>query len=141
MLNELEQLRRSLKANGIQTTAWHPSISTTIPSASPEHAGRVLPSLDAMLAFYCGPETRVPNRMRIALLWATMFHDMGKLQDDNQVILSGETGESLPYMHESAGALHCWEHGQTAAAFAIHSHQHTQPLYPDCFVAKAGGRH
>src|SRR5579875_2995945 len=26
MLNELEQLRRSLKENGIETKAWHPSI-------------------------------------------------------------------------------------------------------------------
>ena len=83
---------------------------------------RALPALDAMLPFYCGQKARVPDRLRTALLWAMTFHDLGKLADDNQSVLRGITGDALPYPHESAGALHCLEHGQTAAAFAIHGH-------------------
>ena len=89
---------------------------------------RALPSLDAMLRAYRGPEALLPDRLRTALLWATTFHDLGKLADENQEVLRGETGEALPYLHESAGALHCLEnYSQTAAAFAIHSHHQGLP--------------
>lgn len=89
---------------------------------------RALPSLDAMLSAYRGPEALLPDRLRTALLWATTFHDFGKLADENQEVLRGETGEALPYLHESAGALHCLQtHSQTAAAFAIHSHHQGLP--------------
>ena len=84
--------------------------------------GRALPALESMLACYCGSERLVPERLRAALLWAGTFHDLGKLNDENQNVLCSHTSEPLPYIHESAGALHCLECGQTAAAFAIHSH-------------------
>ena len=83
---------------------------------------RALPELEAMLPFYCGKRARVPDRLRTALSWALRFHDLGKLADENQAVLRGVLGDALPYPHESAGALHCLEHEQTAAAFAIHSH-------------------
>lgn len=83
---------------------------------------RALPELESMLASYCGPENHLPDRLRTALLWSGTFHDLGKLQDENQTVLRSDSGEALPYIHESAGALYCLEHGQTAAAFAIHSH-------------------
>lgn len=83
---------------------------------------RALPALEAMLPFYCGLQAQIPDRLRTALLWAMEFHDLGKLADENQAVLRGITGDALPYLHESAGALHCLEHEQRAAAFAIHSH-------------------
>jgi CRISPR-associated endonuclease/helicase Cas3 len=83
---------------------------------------RALPALESLLTSYCGSQQQLPERLRTALLWSTTFHDLGKLADENQDVLCGETGEALPYPHESAGALHCLERGQTAAAFAIHSH-------------------
>jgi CRISPR-associated endonuclease/helicase Cas3 len=83
---------------------------------------RALPALESLLTCYCGSQQQLPDRLRTALLWSTTFHDLGKLAEENQNVLCGETGEALPYRHESAGALYCLEQGQTAAAFAIHSH-------------------
>jgi CRISPR-associated endonuclease/helicase Cas3 len=93
---------------------------------------RALPSLESMLSEYRGPEVQLPDRLRTALLWSMTFHDLGKLADENQEVLRGETGQALPYLHESAGALYCLErHSQTAAAFAIHSHHQGLPNAAD----------
>ncbi len=54
--------------------------------------------------------------------WSSTFHDLGKLEEGNQGILQGQERTPLSYPHESAGALHCLEQGQRAAAWLIHSH-------------------
>jgi CRISPR-associated endonuclease/helicase Cas3 len=49
---------------------------------------------------------------------ATEFHDMGKLDDDNQQVLAAPTGEPLPRDHVDAGVKHLFGLGTHAASFA-----------------------
>jgi len=53
------------------------------------------------------------------------YHDLGKLEDENQLVLSGEkTAKTLPYRHWDAGAAHYLSerHICMIAAIAVSSH-------------------
>jgi len=65
-----------------------------------------------------GPDTKLLSAAR----WASVFHDLGKLTQENQTILHGTSGERLPIPHEDAGAAHCILNKQNAAAWVIAQH-------------------
>ena len=65
-----------------------------------------------------GPDAKLLSAAR----WASVFHDLGKLTQENQTILQGTSGERLPIPHEDAGAAHCILNKQNAAAWVIAQH-------------------
>jgi CRISPR-associated endonuclease/helicase Cas3 len=67
-------------------------------------------------------EKQSGQKLQIAGAWASTFHDLGKLEGENQAVLKSDEHAPLPYPHEAAGALHCLQQGQRAAAWIIHSH-------------------
>ena len=61
-------------------------------------------------------------KLLAAIQWASAFHDLGKLAPENQRVLQGAGGERLPFPHEDAGAAHCINRKQQAAAWVIAQH-------------------
>lgn len=64
---------------------------------------------------------------------ATEFHDMGKLDDDNQRVLAAPTGKPLPCEHVDAGVKHLFGLGSHTASFAgmlAYSHHRGLPNVP-----------
>lgn len=64
---------------------------------------------------------------------ATEFHDMGKLDDDNQQVLAAPTGKPLPCEHVDAGVKHLFSLGSHTASFAgmlAYSHHRGLPNVP-----------
>lgn len=49
---------------------------------------------------------------------ATEFHDMGKLDDDNQAVLASPTGNPLPRDHVDAGVRHLFRLGTPTSSYA-----------------------
>lgn len=65
---------------------------------------------------------------------ATEFHDLGKLDDDNQVVLASPTGKPLPREHVDAGTKHLFGLGTPTARFAgmlAYSHHRGLPDIPE----------
>jgi len=96
----------------------------SIPAQSyPEHIANVSRcAYEAMVEAQAyrseGPDAKLLSATR----WASVFHDLGKLTQENQTILQGTSGESLPIPHEDAGAAHCIMSKQSAAAWVIAQH-------------------
>lgn len=68
----------------------------------------------------------------------TEFHDLGKLDDDNQAVLASPTGKSLPREHVDAGVKHLFGLGTPTACYAgMLAYSHHRGL-PD--VAEQKGR-
>lgn len=65
-----------------------------------------------------GPDAK----LLAAVQWAATFHDLGKLESENQRVLRGSDGERLPVPHEDAGTAHCIKGRQQAAAWVIAQH-------------------
>jgi CRISPR-associated endonuclease/helicase Cas3 len=64
----------------------------------------------------------------------TEFHDLGKLDDDNQAVLASPTGKALPREHVDAGVKHLFGLGTDAARFAgvlAYSHHRGLPDLPE----------
>ena len=73
------------------------------------------------LAYYSDPH--VASRKMATIKAAAEYHDLGKLDDLNQVILSGEqTAPHLPINHKDAGTAFCLANGAAAAAYLIYCH-------------------
>lgn len=71
---------------------------------------------------------------------ATEFHDMGKLDDDNQQVLAAPTGKPLPCDHVDAGVKHLFSLGTNAASYAgMLAYSHHRGL-PDLERQKARPR-
>lgn len=65
---------------------------------------------------------------------ATEFHDLGKLDDDNQAVLASPTGKPLPREHVDAGTKHLFGLGTPTARFAgmlAYSHHRGLPDVPE----------
>lgn len=95
-----------------------------IPAQSyPEHIANVLRCADeAMIRAQAyrlgGPDAK----LLAAIRWAGAFHDLGKLVPENQAVLKAYDGGKLLVPHEDAGAAHCINQGQQAAAWVIAQH-------------------
>lgn len=64
----------------------------------------------------------------------TEFHDLGKLDDDNQAVLASPTGKALPRDHVDSGVKHLFGLGSDAARFAgvlAYSHHRGLPDLPE----------
>lgn len=70
---------------------------------------------------------------------ATEFHDMGKLDDDNQAVLASPTGKPLPREHVDAGTRYLFGLGTPTACFAgMLAYSHHRGL-PDVAEQKERG--
>jgi len=54
--------------------------------------------------------------------WASTFHDLGKLETANQIVLGTKERGSLPVNHVDAGVAHLSAIRQTEAAIAVYAH-------------------
>jgi CRISPR-associated endonuclease/helicase Cas3 len=64
----------------------------------------------------------------------TEFHDLGKLDDDNQTVLASPTGKPLPREHVDAGTKHLFGLGTETSRFAgmlAYAHHRGLPDVPD----------
>lgn len=64
----------------------------------------------------------------------TEFHDLGKLDDDNQAVLASPTGKTLPRDHVDPGVKHLFGLGSDTARFAgvlAYSHHRGLPDIPE----------
>lgn len=69
----------------------------------------------------------------------TEFHDLGKLDDDNQAVLTSPTGKALPREHVDAGTKHLFGLGTDTSRFAgMLAYAHHRGL-PDVSEQKARG--
>ena len=51
---------------------------------------------------------------------SAQYHDLGKLEDENQTVLNGEkTARVLPYHHQDAGAAHFFKHEYSSPLAAV----------------------
>ena len=81
------------------------------------YAGRFLVPLVPLLP------PAVMDALRAALLSAIEFHDLGKLDDDNQVVLRGERrSKTLPIVHSDAGVVKLLQEERVQAALLVASH-------------------
>jgi CRISPR-associated endonuclease/helicase Cas3 len=101
-----------------------------------EHVERVVRgAVDrAKLATACSPAFRAP--LVAVARWAAEFHDLGKLDSENQRILEGTGGGSLPHNHVDAGVAHLLREAGThgagvLAAMTIFSHHRGLPCLPE----------
>lgn len=54
--------------------------------------------------------------------WASSYHDLGKLHDENQEVLRSAQRTPLPFNHVDAGAAYLCSVQQIEAAIAVYSH-------------------
>lgn len=98
-----------------------------------EHVGAVrcgaLERADAML-YFC-PKDRLKARLRDAIEDAAIFHDLGKLDPDNQTALQQGRGEGLPWDHIDAGVAHLMAMKAETAAWLVRAHH--APGLPEYF--------
>ena len=88
-----------------------------------EHIANVsLCAYEAMMGAQAHRSGGLDAKLLAAVQWASVFHDLGKLTQENQTILQGTSGERLPITHEDAGAAHCILNKQNAAAWVIAQH-------------------
>ena len=95
-----------------------------------EHIGnvrrRALCNIEAALCYRATPEPL----LRSGVEWASAFHDLGKLEEENQrVLASSETGKLRN--HVDAGVAHLLQVRQPDAALAVYSHHIGLPSLPD----------
>jgi CRISPR-associated endonuclease/helicase Cas3 len=95
-----------------------------IPAQSyPEHIANVSQcAYEAMTGAQAYRSGGPDAKLLAAVQWSGAFHDLGKLVPENQSILQGCNGERLPIPHEDAGAAHCIQNKQKAAAWVIAQH-------------------
>ena len=68
------------------------------------------------------PPTVIDN-LRSALFPAAEFHDLGKLDDENQAVLRGDLkSKTLPIVHSDAGVIKLLRDGRVQAALLVASH-------------------
>lgn len=62
---------------------------------------------------------------------AAIYHDLGKLDDENQKILSKGTSDGLPINHVDAGTSHLLNNDLVESAFLVYSHHFGLQSIPD----------
>lgn len=83
----------------------------------------------------CGRYSKLYGEILVATATlAGEFHDLGKLDDANQTVLSGTNGGKLPVPHVDAGAAHLLKLGNQAdkyAALVCYTHHRGLPSLPE----------
>jgi CRISPR-associated endonuclease/helicase Cas3 len=77
---------------------------------------------EKMLRFAAGELTSLKSELLASLDFAAEFHDLGKLDDDIQVVLGAGRGGSLKWDHMDAGIAHAMALKQSTAAWLIRAH-------------------
>jgi CRISPR-associated endonuclease/helicase Cas3 len=72
----------------------------------------------AALRYRAAPEPA----FEIAAKWASAFHDLGKLESENQRLLGKSEGGHLPVNHVDAGVAHLLATRQWEAAISVYGH-------------------
>jgi len=92
------------------------------PQAYADHARAVFERACANIAkaeAYC---TNADSRVHAAVAWAALYHDLGKLEPENQEVLRTRESGSLPINHVDAGVAYLLAIEQTEAAMAVYAH-------------------
>lgn len=71
------------------------------------------------------------NYLRGAVRAAAIYHDLGKLDDENQKILSEGGGDGLPINHVDAGTSHLLNNDLVESALLVYSHHIGLQSIPD----------
>ena len=100
-----------------------------------DHAKAVGPTAEAHAAALAPFGRGVPDWFAPAVGDAGWFHDLGKLDPENQAVLRGERSGGLPVDHLDAGAAHLFAAGGGLAAWLVRSHH--SPGLPDVPVERA----
>lgn len=74
--------------------------------------------IEGALAYREGPDPALSTN----LAWAALYHDLGKLDPDNQEVLAADSVKSLPYNHVDAGVAHLRSNNLPEAAILVYSH-------------------
>lgn len=80
--------------------------------------GEALRNMDAALKYRTTPEPA----FRTSLEWAATFHDLGKMEPGNQLVLRTSERGKLSSNHVDAGVAHLHSARQYEAAFAAYGH-------------------
>jgi CRISPR-associated endonuclease/helicase Cas3 len=75
-------------------------------------------NMEAVLRFRAASDPA----FRATIDWASVFHDLGKLEAENQAVLQSKERGSLPVNHVDAGVAHLRSMRQDEAAVAVYSH-------------------
>lgn len=77
-------------------------------------------------------QTTLRKSFKDIVLWAACFHDLGKIDEENQAVLCGKKkARHLPINHIDAGVAYLKEkEKKTEAAFLVLSHHHGLPSLP-----------
>src|SRR5450759_1260153 len=75
-------------------------------------------NLEAALFYHASP---APD-FQAAIDWASVFHDLGKLEPENQAVFAAQERGKLPVNHVDAGVAHLAGEGQLEAALLAYCH-------------------
>lgn len=91
-----------------------------------EVSKRVEENVDHLLPYYKGDA----NYFCEAVRSAAIFHDLGKLDDENQKVLSQGGGKGLPFNHVDAGTALLLKNGMGRPSILVYSHHIGLPSVP-----------
>lgn len=101
------------------------------PQTYKKHISEVLrraeENVEGLASYYKGDT----NLFREAVRAAAIYHDMGKLDEDNQKILSKGGRDGLPINHVDAGTSHLLNNDLVEAALLVYSHHIGLQSIPD----------
>jgi CRISPR-associated endonuclease/helicase Cas3 len=105
-----------------------------------EHISEVLRmAMDS--AARIAPHTKYASLLQAAIRLSATFHDLGKLDDENQKVLKGGRGK-LPINHVDGGVAHLLSESsvlRNLSALCVYSHHREMPSLPE-EAAKGTGR-
>lgn len=87
---------------------------------------RVNENIDCLLPYYAGNA----EFFRVSVRAAAIFHDLGKLDDENQKILSRGRGKPLPINHVDSGTVHLLDKDLVESSLLVYSHHRGLPSIP-----------
>lgn len=79
---------------------------------------RVEENVDHLLCYYKGDANYYHEAVRVAAI----SHDLGKLDDENQKVLSRGGGKGLPINHVDAGTANLLSHNYVESALLVYAH-------------------
>ncbi|GIK21471.1 MAG: hypothetical protein BroJett005_08850 [Ignavibacteriota bacterium] len=101
------------------------------PQTYKKHISEVLrranENVEGLAPYYKGKIDYFRDAVRAAAMW----HDLGKLDDDNQKILTKGGGSGLPINHVDAGTSHLLNNELVESAFLIYTHHIGLQSIPD----------